>query len=58
MTVLMTFLGVIAFVLTLVFTKLNFKKAFGVFFALIATGIFIDLFLASYATLLIGSLTH
>lgn len=56
MTILMTLIGVLAFVLTLIFTKINFKKAFGVFFAFIAVGILIDVFLASYATLLIGSL--
>lgn len=58
MTILMTLLGAIAFVLTLLFTKLNFKKGFGVFFAFIAIGLLIDVFLASYANLLFATISH
>lgn len=58
MTILMTLLGGVAFVLTLLFTKLNFKKGFGVFFAFLAIGLLIDVFLASYASLLISSLSQ
>lgn len=54
MTILMTFIGVIAFVVVFVFTKFNFKKALTAFFAFVAIGILVDLFLASYATLLIN----
>lgn len=58
MTILMTLLGVLFAMLTLLFTKLNFKKAAGVFFAFLFVGVFVDMFLATYATLVIGSLTH
>lgn len=58
MTLIMILLGALAFVGTLVFTKLNFKKAFGVFFACVALGLIIDVFLASYATLMLGYLTQ
>lgn len=54
MTILMTFLGILAFVVVFVFTKFNFKKALTAFFAFVLVGIIVDLFLASYATLLIN----
>lgn len=58
MTLIMILLGGLAFLATLLFTKLNFKKAFGAFFACVLLGLLIDVFLASYATLLLGYLTH
>lgn len=54
MTILMTFIGVLAFVVVFVFTKFNFKKALTAFFAFVVVGILVDVFLASYATMLIN----
>lgn len=58
MTIIMTLFGGVAFVLVLLFTKLNFKKGFGVFFAFIAIGLLIDVFLASYANLMISAISN